>query len=535
MQAEAQAAVAIPHDFVPSTPAELAACLADPMWRLCSGQLYKILVKEDDGDDGLVLPFKPNRAQRRFMARIWHRNIILKARQLGFTTLICILFLDHALFNSDQRCGIVAQDKDAAEAFFRDKVLLAYNNLPESVQAARPLTKKTTTELAFNNNSLIRVGVSLRSGTYHRLHISEFGKTSAKFPDKAKEIKLGTLPTCPLHGIAIIESTAEGQEGEFFDMTSKAMELAEQRKVLTPRDYRFHFFPWWQEPGYRLTDEHAANVPITAKEHEYFDGVQAVMGTKLDLGQRAWYVATRDSEFGGDPEDMWQEYPSTPREAFQVSTEGYYFAVQLAQTRKAGRVGMFPYMPGYPVHTWWDIGHSDGTAVWLHQHVHGLDRFFGFVEGWEKPYNHFTSELQRISAEVGGITWGTHHLPHDADHKIQLGERTTSPLQELEALKLGGKWVTVPRVDDLQHGIQLARKDFATSAFDEVGCKDGLAHLAGYKKRWNRAAGAWSDEPLKNEHTEAADAYRQHAQGWHAPREVEREKRRNRDRNWKTR
>lgn len=59
MQAEAQAAVAIPHDFVPSTPAELAACLADPMWRLCSGQLYKILVKEDDGDDGMVLPSSP--------------------------------------------------------------------------------------------------------------------------------------------------------------------------------------------------------------------------------------------------------------------------------------------------------------------------------------------------------------------------------------------------------------------------------------------------------------------------------------------
>ena len=533
MQAEAQA-IAIPHDFVPGTKDEMAACLADPMWRLCSGQLYKILVKEDDEDDGMVVPFRPNRAQRRFMARIWHRNIILKARQLGFTTLICILFLDHALFNADQRCGIVAQDKDAAEAFFRDKVLLAYERLPDEIKAARPLTKKTTTELSFSNNSLIRVGVSLRSGTYHRLHISEFGKTSAKFPDKAKEIKLGTLPTCPLNGIAIIESTAEGQEGEFFDMTSKAMEKADTGKILTPRDYRFHFFPWWQEPGYRLADADAARVPITAKETEYFDGVQAVMGCKLDLGQRAWYIATRDSEFGGDPEDMWQEYPSTPREAFQVSTDGYYYAVQLAQTRRAGRVGMFPFMPGYPVNTFWDIGHGDGTAVWLHQHVHGLDRFFAFVEGWEKPYNHFTSELQRISADVGGITWGVHKLPHDAEHQRQLADRTTSPLDELESLKLGGRWEVVPRVDDLQHGIQLTRKAFATYAFDEAGCKDGLAHLAGYKKRWNRATSTWSDEPVKNTHTEAADAIRQHAQGFHAPREVEREIRRRRERNWKT-
>ena len=64
-------------------------------------------------------------------------------------------------------------------------------------------------------------------------------------------------------------------------------------------------------------------------------------------------------------------------------------------------------------------------------------------------------------------------------------------------------------------------------------CKDGLAHLAGYKKRWNRATSNWADEPVKNEHTEAADAYRQYAQGFRAPIEVEREHRQKRVRNWK--
>lgn len=36
---------AVPRDFVPVTEEDLARCLADPMWRLCSGQLYKIMVK----------------------------------------------------------------------------------------------------------------------------------------------------------------------------------------------------------------------------------------------------------------------------------------------------------------------------------------------------------------------------------------------------------------------------------------------------------------------------------------------------------
>ena len=89
----------IPYDFVPETAEDFVRCLADPMWRVCSGRLYKIMVKEGSGEG--VVPFIPNRAQRRLLTRLWHRNIILKARQLGFTTLVAILWLDHALFNAD--------------------------------------------------------------------------------------------------------------------------------------------------------------------------------------------------------------------------------------------------------------------------------------------------------------------------------------------------------------------------------------------------------------------------------------------------
>lgn len=518
---------AIAHDYVPRDEADLARCLADPMWRICSGFLYWIKIKVGEGDT--AIRFKPNRAQRRFMARLWHRNIILKARQLGFTTLVCILWLDHAMFNANQNCGIVAQDRESAESFFRDKVVFAYDHLPEEVRAAVPLVKRTASELQFKNGSLIRVGTSLRSGTYHRLHVSELGKTSAKFPDKAREIVDGSIPTCPLDGVLVIESTAEGQDGEFYKLTDQAIQAAEKRKPLTPLDYRFHFFPWWQDEGYRLTPEQAMHVAITSKENDYFDEVQTVMGTVITLEQRAWYIAYRDATYAGDPERMWQEYPSTPREAFQQSTEGFYFAVQLAQARKAGRIGAVPYMAGYPVNTFWDIGSGDGTGIWLHQHVGMTDRFFGYVEGWEKPYSHFIAELQGWSQRVGGIVWDTHYLPHDAEHKRQQGQTIQAPIDMLRKLSLGGKWRVVERVEDLQHGIQLARNAFSTSWFDEAGCKEGLAHLAGYKKRWNRATSSWSDEPAKNEHREAADAYRQFAQGFKARVETERDERRRRN------
>jgi hypothetical protein len=490
-------------DFRPRTGKELAECLSDPIWRICSGYLYQIMLKSDAGE-GSVVPFNPNRAQRRLIRRLWHRNIILKARQLGFTTLIAIMWLDHALFNADQRCGIIAQDREAAEVIFRDKVKLAYDRLPPEIKERMPLARDSATELLFaHNNSSIRVATSMRSGTIHRLHISEFGKICAKYPDKATEVVTGSLPAVPLDGIAIIESTAEGREGEFFQMSERAQALAQKGSQLTERDYRFHFFPWWGEEAYRV----AGDVAISEKDHEYFDVVEGLENCKIDREQRNWYVATRDADFGGAAEKMWQEYPSTAKEAFQVSTEGTYYAVQLATARKGGRIGVVPHADGVPVNTFWDIGNSDGTAIWMHQKVGLNHRFIKFIEGWGEPYSYFIKEMQKT-----GYLWGTHYLPHDAKHKRQQGAIIASPEDMLKKLEIGGKWEIVPVVSEVTHGIQLVRQVFGECWFDDAGCKEGLAHLGAYRKTWNERAGCWSDTPRHDIHSESADSFRQFAQ-----------------------
>lgn len=501
------AADGIEWDFVPCNPQELEMCLADPMWRICSGALYKIMTKSDDGRDTNVVPFRPNRAQRRFIKRLWHRNIILKARQLGFTTLICILWLDHALFNADQRCGIIAQDLEAAGAIFRDKVKFAYDNLPDQLREAMPLAKDSASELLFaHNNSSVRVAVSMRSGTIHRLHVSEFGKICAEAPKKAREVVTGSLPAVPLDGIAIIESTAEGQGGEFHAMSVQAQALADAGKTLTMREWRFHFYPWHAEPTYRLEP---AGVVITPKDHEYFDQIETTLNTKIDLRQRAWYVATRAADFSGAPEKMWQEYPSTPQEAFQKSTEGTYYAVQLSQARKDGRIGKIPHVSNVPVNTFWDIGNTDGTAIWFHQKIGAENRFIRFEEAWGEPYSYFVTLMQNL-----GWVWGTHYLPHDADHKRQQGNRIASPKDEMEELAPGWRFEIVPRVSEVIHGIQKVRDTFSTYYFDETHCAAGLAHLQQYRKEWDDRLAVWKDKPRHDEHSEAADAIRQHAQGY---------------------
>src|SRR5690606_10028338 len=387
-------ALRVTHDEpllpLPSTPEELERCLANPEWRLFSGCLYKIMVKGDDAaEEAMVMPFRPNRAQRRFIRRLWHRNLILKARQLGFTTLIAILWLDHALFNADQRCGIIAQDREAAEAIFRDKVRFAYNNLPAEIRERFPLARDSAVELLFaHNNSSIRVATSMRSGTIHRLHVSEFGKICAKYPDKAAEVITGSIPAVPTNGILVIESTGEGRTGEFFKMVGAAHAKHISKQQLTAKDYRFHFYAWWQEPKYRME---AATVPITREEHEYFDKIEVEMDCVIDPDQRAWYVATKHADFSRAAEKMWQEHPSTPDEPFQVSTEGNYYAKDMIALRKRGGVTTIPVLD-LTVQTFWDIGNHDGCAVWFHQELRGEDRFIDYYEAHGEDLRHYVKE-----------------------------------------------------------------------------------------------------------------------------------------------
>jgi hypothetical protein len=505
--------VSIPHDFMPSNALELEACLADPMWRLCSGYLYSIMTKapsDAEGQETNIVPFKPNRAQRRQLARLWHRNVILKARQLGFTTLVCIMFLDHALFVPNQRCVMVAQDIPKATALFRDKVGFAYDRMPQAIRERKPFTERSKTQIVFENNSSFEITNSARSGTVHRLHISEMGKIGAKFTHKATEIVTGSFPAVPMgSGMIIVESTAEGQSGEFYKIVTRALENEQKGKPLNERDFRLSFFPWHEEPEYVLAQDQRE----TKEDAEYFEEIEATIGKKLTRQQRNWYIATRDADFSGDEEKMWQEYPSTVEEAFKVSTEGAYYSKQLARARKQKRIGFFPYKEGIPVHTFWDIGAGDGTGIWLMQQIGGEHRFIEYIENWGEAYSYYIGELQKR-----GYVWGTHHLPHDAEHERQQGDTTEAPVDTLRKSKLGGRWEVVPRVEDINHGIQLTRAAFSNCTFDETGCKEGLIHLQNYRKEWDEARGTWKLKPRHDEHSEGADAYRQYAQGYRPTR-----------------
>lgn len=304
----------------PRTPEEWARCLADPWWRLCSGVLYKILIKGDDGQesDSQIAPFLPNINQLRFFRSMHYRNVILKARQLGFSTAACIYGLDHAIWVPNQRCGIICQDLDTASSMLRDKVKLAYEQLPDPIRERMPLKRESAKELVFgHNNSSIKVATSMRGTTPNFLHISELGKIARQYPNRAREIITGALPAVPQNGIATIESTAEGQEGEFFNIATRAEALAQMGEPLAKGQFKFHFFPWFLEPGY-VADPRRNRISL--KMHEYFDGLEVSEGINLSMPQRAWYVQKLENDFSGDIQKMKQEMPSCVSGDTLVST-----------------------------------------------------------------------------------------------------------------------------------------------------------------------------------------------------------------------
>lgn len=485
----------------PEEERELVERLKDPHWRIRN--LYRVKDKQKN-----IVPFRPNEAQEELLQSMHWRNIIPKARQRGFSTLIQLLGLDTALFLPGSDVGVIAQDLDTAMGIFESKIKLAYDQLPDIIKQMVTITSATKTSMDLSNGSKVRVGTSMRGGTPNFVHVSEFGKICAKYPDKAREVLTGTLPAVPIDGMVFIESTAEGRDGAFYDLSTEAKAASDAGKELSPLEFKLHFASWWDADEYELNP---VGVVITPKDREYFEQVEAKIGRGLSERKRAWYVTIRRQNFAGDKQMMFQEYPSTFDEAFSVSMEGTYYAHQLAVARGHGQFKVHvPVLPGVPCFTFWDIGNSDGTAVWVIQRIGMEWRCIRFKEGWGEPYSFFARWLQSL-----GLTWDTMFLPHDADHVRQGQTTNKSPKQMLEELMPGVRFEIVPRIEDINWGIQQTRDVFPMLYFDETECKDGIVHIENYRRKRNERQACWSSEPDKTGgHSEAADAIRQFAQAY---------------------
>lgn len=480
---------------------------SDQLWRMHN--LYKIV-----NAAGELVPFRPNWAQTKLLEDAWLLNIVLKARQMGFSTLIDIWALDETLWNKDFHAGIIAHTRDDVKVLFRDKIRTPYDNLPDRLKARFAAKQDSQTELVFRHGSSIRVGVSMRSGTLQFLHISEHGKICARFPDKAREVRTGSLNTVHPGQVVFIESTAEGRDGDFYEFCTRASQLKQEGRKLTQLDYRFHFFAWWQHPSYSLPPEEVLATPVSPELRKYFDDLHERWGIHLTPGQMAWYAKKSEEQRG----DMKREFPSHPDEAFEMAVEGAYYGKQMEWLRTNHRLSTVPHDPTLPVHTAWDLGRNDSNAIWFIQEAPGrVYRVIDYYENHGEPIQHYGREMQQRANKTPGWFYGVCYLPHDAE--ITDFTREDNKTREQILQDMGFKTLVVPRVQtnaETGEGVQAVRDTLPLCYFDRERCSDGIKALDHYQREWDDKLGAFRDRPLHNWASHGAKAFEQFARG-HRP------------------
>lgn len=467
--------------------------LKSSKWRL--NNLYYIVNK-----NGKKVKFTPNWAQEIVLSNLWFFNIILKARQLGITTFFCILYLDQVLFKKNKTAGIIAHtDGDTKKIFKRIK--FAWENLPERLKESIGYpTTDSVGEMQFPNGSTIFVARSTRGGTVQYLHISEFAKICAKFPDKAREIVTGAINSVEKGNFVSIESTAEGKEGPFADFCMEAQQADAEHKELSELDFKYFFFPWWKEPTYRLDD---AKFAINKEYADYFENLLFKHHILLDDGQKRWYIAKKKK----NDEDMYREYPSTWEEAFMAQVEGAYYGKQMQKVYEDNRIRNVPYDARYPVLTYWDLGVNDFNVILFVQAVGNEIRFI------DEYYNHGEGLAHYVNVlKERGYVYGAHTFPHDVEVQ-NLDEQGKTRRQTL--VDLGVRNIrTVERTKDINDDIEGVRKLFSRFYFDERKCPKLVEGCQNYKKEWDDKLGQFKNSPKHDKHSHLVDPLRNLARTW---------------------
>ncbi|MDX7081874.1 terminase [Serratia marcescens] len=470
---------------------ELKKNLKNRFWRL--NNLYFITDKS-----GKKVKFRMTPEQLEYFEGVHTRNIILKARQLGFTTLVCIVQLDAALFES-AKCALIAHTLNDAKRLFREKVKYAYDNLPALIKKANPAKNDAVGELVFNNGGSLYVSTSFRGGTLRYLHVSEFGKICAKYPDKAREIVTGAFEAVSTDCFTTIESTAEGRAGYFFDYCQTAEKAQLQGKTLSNLDWKFFFFTWWKNPQYAIAPVES----LPERLVDYFNELEAKHGVTLNESQKAWYLA-KEKTLG---DDMKREYPSIPAEAFQQSVEGAYYAKQFRWLYTNKRIGSLPDNSHLPVHTFWDIGVGDSTAIWFVREVGEEFHIIDYYENSGEGLRHYMKVLKDR-----GYEYGEHWGPHDIENREFGSDAKSRKELAREGYEIDGQvysmtFKVVPKVG-VDTGIESVREILPKCVFDDEKCAEGISHLEGYRKEWDDKRGCWKDKPLHDHTSHGSDGFR---------------------------
>lgn len=469
-----------------------AALFANKRWRM--NNLYKIKGKESFGDDNeRVVTMKLTPIQETIVFDKHPLKVIPKARQHGVTTCIAISYLDDLLFDYPNGKGsIIAHRERDALKIFASKIKFPYENINPLFKewGFVPFVKRiTSSEIEFTNGSIYTADTMVRSDTLSHLHISELAKMGMQFPHKELEVRTGALPAAE-KGIISIESTMEGNFGMMYEFCEKARDVFLSGDPITKKDYKYFFFPWYQNTDYQMNEE----CYISPHYTNYFKRLKEDHDINLSHEQKWWYVKISEQQ----GEKMMQEYPSTYEEAISVSNEGIFFSRNLLKARTDKRITFVPYEPNSVVYCAMDLGYSDATSIWMFQLCGKEIHFIEYYEDCEKEPDFYMNWLLKKPYAIKEVI-----LPHDA----KASNKVESQTYEEKFIEKGFDVLVLERDKHEILGINEGREAFHRCWFDQTTCKAGLQALNGFHKMWDEKHGCYKDHSVHDKHSHGAKAF----------------------------
>ena len=465
------------------------------LWRLNCG-LYKI-----EDKDGNLISFEMNWAQHVvYSFFLKHpRLLILKSRQQGISTYWLLFFFDSILVEDNMKYGLMSQGLKESK-ILKERIVRAWEHLPEQLIGFLEVKAlvQNSEEFTLSNDSKIYIATSFRSGTLQGLHISEFGKISAKTPEKAKETKTGSMQAIRGGLPVVIESTAEGRHNMFYDEWIKAVDHIGN---LAPKDFQPVFLSWVDDPDCEIS------IPqlIDSSSEEYFSELETEYYNYFHrkpalTNEKKWWWVAQLREFNGDREMMGQEYPGWPEEAFSATKDGTYWAKLFRREVVAnGRIVPDLYEGSLPVDVAIDLGMNDMMVLIFFQtyanEIRIIDEYHNSGEG----IGHYVMKMREKGFKYRAV-W----LPHDAVVKeLGTGKSRYSIFREM-----GVPVRLLPRTKSVVNDIELVRKAIPYIWMDEKTTKYVQHAFENYTKEWDERLGVFKDRPLHNEWSHPADAIR---------------------------
>ena len=233
----------------------------------------------------------------------------------------------------------------------------------------------------------------------------------------------------------------------------------------------------------------------------------------------AWYaLMLKASETGLIPaeelaamrDDMTRdEYEQEMECSFDAAIRGAIYGEELRRAAEAGRIRRIAIERALPVHTAWDLGHADSTAIWFVQCVGRERRLVDYYEASGVGLDHYARVLDE-KARQHQWSYGEHFFPHDVEVH-ELGNQGQSRAATLRELGIRPRTVAAHNVLD---GINAVRRMLDRSYIDPERCARGLEALKAYRRDYDERRNDWTAGPRHDWASHGADALRTFAAGF---------------------